>query len=132
MRMSEERQSESLLRSHTERASYTAQFAAAREKCRHNASKFRSEKAHELWLQHIARTAMEEERKSELKRSAQEKQLAHEEERTRRFQVKEASVARLRKADEARAAELAKIVESRQEAAAIRRRQLIEAVYEHD
>lgn len=130
LRAAEEQLAESLMRSTTERASNSARFAAARDKCLQNASEYRTEQAYALWQRHIVKTASEEERKAELLRAAACARSVRTEERDRRFEMKEASVARMKKEHAAKSEEIAKAIEERQVAATIRRDFLINAVYE--
>lgn len=130
LRIAAGRQTETLLRSQTERASATAEFALARDKCVQNASEYRTAKAYELWQRHIEKSAMEEERKATLKRESREARMIRAEERQRRFQLKEASVTRMRRSAATRSAELAQTVAERQDAATSRRQFLLDSVYE--
>lgn len=126
----EELQAESLMRSTSERASNSARFAEARDKCLKNASEYRSAQAYALWQRHIEKTAAEDERKAELQRLELEARSVRAEERERRFAMKELSVARMKKEHIAKCDDLARQVEQRQEAATSRREILLNAVYE--
>jgi hypothetical protein len=130
LRAAEELQTESMMRSLSERASNSARFADARDKCLTTASEYRSAQAYALWQRHIEKSAAEDERKRELQRSESEARAVRAEDRERRFAMKEVSVSRMKREHIAKCDELAKKVEQRQEAATVRRDVLLNAVYQ--